>query len=146
MYPQPSESVYKIVGIRGSGKTVIFGNILRHYKTEKMKADGWLVYDISSARNQISTLISYFLLEPEIKNKLLAEKTPENLKRFSGVFLFYHHIYAVAAKLCVNPVQIGLPFSVPFTEDFLLVDPRFTIGTYAYCVVSPERPLIFFLS
>lgn len=39
LYPQPSESVYKITGIRGSGKTVIFGNILRHYKTSEMKED-----------------------------------------------------------------------------------------------------------
>ena len=75
MYPQPSESVYKITGIRGSGKTVILGNILRHYKTAEMKEDGWLVYDISSARNQISTLISYLLLEPEVKKALLTEKT-----------------------------------------------------------------------
>ncbi len=74
MYPQPSESVYKITGIRGSGKTVIFGNILRHYKSAEMKADGWLVYDVSSARDQISTLISYLLLEPEVKKALLAEK------------------------------------------------------------------------
>jgi hypothetical protein len=75
MYPQPSECVYKITGIRGSGKTVIFGNILRHYKTAEMKAEGWLVYDVSSARNQINTLISYLLLEPEVKKALLAEKT-----------------------------------------------------------------------
>ena len=75
MYPQPSECVYKITGIRGSGKTVIFGNVLRHYKTAEMKSDGWLVYDVSSARNQIRTLISYLLLEPEIKKALLAEKT-----------------------------------------------------------------------
>ena len=67
LYPQPSECVYKITGIRGSGKTVIFGNILRHYKTSEMRAGGWLVYDVSSARNQIRTLISYLLLEPEVK-------------------------------------------------------------------------------
>ena len=75
LYTQPSESVYKITGIRGSGKTVIFGNILRHYKTSEMRAGGWLVYDVSSARNQIRTLISYLLLEPEVKKALLAEKT-----------------------------------------------------------------------
>lgn len=79
LYPQPSECVYKITGIRGSGKTVIFGNILRHYKTSEMKADGWLVYDVSSARNQISTLISYLLLEPEVKKALLAEKANLNV-------------------------------------------------------------------
>lgn len=74
-YPQPSECVYKITGIRGSGKTVIFGNILRHYKSDEMKTEGWLVYDLSSARNPINTLISYLLLEPEVKKALLSEKT-----------------------------------------------------------------------
>ncbi|WP_026656831.1 hypothetical protein [Butyrivibrio sp. AE3003] len=74
-YQQPSECVYKITGIRGSGKTVIFGNILRHYKTADMKADGWLVYDLSSARRPINTLISYLLLESEVKKVLLSEKT-----------------------------------------------------------------------
>ncbi len=86
MYPQPSESVYKISGIRGSGKTVIFGNILRHYKTAEMKEGGWLVYDISSARNQIKTLISYLLLEPEVKTALLSEKTTFNVSiPFAGI-------------------------------------------------------------
>ena len=71
-YDVPSEYVYKITGIRGSGKTVIFGNILRHYRG--LKEDGWLVYDLSSARNPITTLISYLMLEPEVKKALLSEK------------------------------------------------------------------------
>lgn len=74
-YDQPSECVYKITGIRGSGKTVLFGNIIRHYKSAEMKAEGWLVYDLSSARNPISTLISYLMLEPEVKKALVSEKT-----------------------------------------------------------------------
>jgi hypothetical protein len=50
------------------------GNIVRHYKTKEMENDGWLVYDISSVRNPLRTLISYLLLEPEIKKALLPEK------------------------------------------------------------------------
>lgn len=71
-YDVPSEYVYKITGIRGSGKTVIFGNILRYYRG--LKEDGWLVYDLSSTRNPITTLISYLMLEPEVKKALLSEK------------------------------------------------------------------------
>ena len=69
----PSESVYKIIGIRGSGKTVILGNILRFYKSEEMKQLGWLVYDLSSTRNITKTLISYLALEAEVRKHLLAE-------------------------------------------------------------------------
>ena len=78
-YDVPSEAVYKIVGIRGSGKTVILGNILRHYRNEEMKKLGWLVYDLSSARNLIKTLISYLSLEPEVRAKLLTEKASVSL-------------------------------------------------------------------
>ncbi len=74
-YDVPSEAVYKIIGIRGSGKTVILGNILRHYRADEMKSKGWLVYDLSSARDLIKTLISYLSLEPEVRTKLLSEQT-----------------------------------------------------------------------
>ncbi|MBQ7430153.1 MAG: hypothetical protein IJV29_10840 [Butyrivibrio sp.] len=72
-YEIPSENVYKIIGIRGSGKTVMFGNILRHYREKK--DGGWLVYDLSSTRSPIDTLISYLSLEPDVKKILVAEKT-----------------------------------------------------------------------
>ncbi|MBE5833110.1 MAG: hypothetical protein E7309_00540 [Butyrivibrio sp.] len=72
-YEIPSENVYKIIGIRGSGKTVMFGNILRHYREKK--EGGWLVYDLSSTRSPIDTLISYLSLEPDVKKFLVSEKT-----------------------------------------------------------------------
>ena len=75
LYDVPSESVYKITGIRGSGKTVIFGNVIRHYKTEAMKKEGWLSYDLSSARNLIRTLLSYMSLEDEVKPLVMKDKS-----------------------------------------------------------------------
>ncbi|MBQ9605985.1 MAG: ATP-binding protein [Lachnospiraceae bacterium] len=72
-YEIPSESVYKIMGIRGSGKTVILGNILHHYKSPEMKDAGWLVYDLSSARDIAKTLISYLSLEPAVRRRTIAE-------------------------------------------------------------------------
>ncbi len=74
-YNPPSEYVFKIVGVRGSGKTVLFGNILRHYREQDKKDGGWLVYDLSSARNPINTILSYLELEPEVKKALIPEKT-----------------------------------------------------------------------
>ena len=73
-YDQPSECVYKIIGIRGSGKTVIFGNILRHYKSDEMVKEGWLAYDLTSTGDPVSTLTSYLLMVPEVKKVLLKEK------------------------------------------------------------------------
>ncbi len=62
----PSEHVYKIIGVRGSGKTVISGNIMRHYRSEEMRKDGWFVYELSSSRNPVKSMISYMMMEPEI--------------------------------------------------------------------------------
>ena len=78
-HPVPSEGVFKIIGVRGSGKTVIFGNIIRHYKSKEMKDEGWLSYDLSSARSPINTLISYLMLEPEVKKALISEKANLNV-------------------------------------------------------------------
>ncbi len=74
-YEIPSESVYKIEGVRGSGKTVILGNILRHYKSDEQKKEGWLSYDLSSARDITKTIISYLSREEEIRKYIVAEKT-----------------------------------------------------------------------
>lgn len=73
-YDQPSECVYKITGIRGSGKTVIFGNVIRHYKSSEMIKEGWLAYDLTSTGDPTRTLTSYLLLVPEVKKALLKEK------------------------------------------------------------------------
>ena len=78
-YDIPSEAVYKITGIRVSGKTVIFSNILRYYREEDRKGAGWRVYDLSSARDPIKTLISYLSIEPEVKKCLLPEKVNVSL-------------------------------------------------------------------
>ena len=55
-YEQPSESVYKITGVRGSGKTVILAKI-----EEELRKSGWLVFDINPARDtlqQIGAMLS----------------------------------------------------------------------------------------
>ena len=55
-YDKPSEFVYKITGVRGSGKTVILAKI-----EEAMRNNGWLVFDMNPARNilgQIAAMLS----------------------------------------------------------------------------------------
>lgn len=52
-YENPSESVYKITGVRGSGKTVILAKIEEELKSEFNKEKGWLVFDLNPARDML---------------------------------------------------------------------------------------------
>ena len=52
-YNMPSESVYKITGVRGSGKTVLLAKIVSNLKSDIFKDNGWLVCNLSSARDML---------------------------------------------------------------------------------------------
>ncbi len=52
-YDHPSESVYKITGVRGSGKTVILAKIEEELKSEMNKERGWLVFDLNPTRDML---------------------------------------------------------------------------------------------
>lgn len=52
-YENPSESVYKITGVRGSGKTVILAKIEENLKSEVNREKGWLVFDLNPARDML---------------------------------------------------------------------------------------------
>lgn len=58
-YDKPSEYVYKIVGVRGSGKTVVLSDILGYFRAKERAEEGFLVYDLSSARDPLHTLVAY---------------------------------------------------------------------------------------
>ena len=51
-YDHPSESVYKITGVRGSGKTVILAKV----EEELRKNKDWIVLDINPTRNILEQL------------------------------------------------------------------------------------------
>ena len=51
---ESAKYVYKITGLRGSGKSVEYGKIIRTLKEEK----DWLVYPLSSSGDAIATLIA----------------------------------------------------------------------------------------
>ena len=53
-YAKPSESLYKITGVRGSGKTVLLAKVEKELKTEQGK--DWLIYRISPNRAMIEQL------------------------------------------------------------------------------------------
>lgn len=53
-YESPSESVYKITGVRGSGKTVILAKVEEELKKEENAKKGWLVFDLNPTRDMLT--------------------------------------------------------------------------------------------
>ncbi len=62
-FDNPSEYVYKIIGVRGSGKTVVLSDIMRHFRSDENVRNGWIVYDLSSARDPLHTLVAFLAKE-----------------------------------------------------------------------------------
>lgn len=52
-YDNPSESVYKITGVRGSGKTVILAKVEEELRSKANSDKGWMVFDLSPARDML---------------------------------------------------------------------------------------------
>lgn len=69
-YDTPSESVYKITGIRGSGKTVILASVQDTIKSKSYADNGWLVYTLNPARDMLSQIASYLYNEKFIKDSI----------------------------------------------------------------------------
>ena len=62
-YDNPSESVYKITGVRGSGKTVILAKIEEELRKEEYVKKGWLVFDINPSRDLLIQIASMLVKE-----------------------------------------------------------------------------------
>ena len=67
-YDSPSEAVYKITGLRGSGKTVIMANVHDELSSDLNKKRGWLVYTLNPARDMLRQLAGYLYAEKFIKD------------------------------------------------------------------------------
>lgn len=52
-YENPFESVYKITGVRGSGKTVILAKIEEELRNMNSKDKKWLVFDLNPSRDML---------------------------------------------------------------------------------------------
>ena len=68
-YESPSEAVYKITGVRGSGKTVILAKVEEAYKTEENRKNGWIVCRLSPARDMLQQFAALLHKENIIKEK-----------------------------------------------------------------------------
>ncbi|SDB41430.1 ATP-binding protein [Butyrivibrio sp. INlla16] len=69
---ESSKFVYKITGLRGSGKSVEYGKVLQTLE----KDENWLVYPLAAEGSGVTTLISYLSQEDFINEK----KTETSIK------------------------------------------------------------------
>ena len=68
-FDNPSEYVYKIIGVRGGGKTVVLSDVIKHFRSDEEQKNGWIVYDLSSARDPLHTLVSFLANEKFLQEK-----------------------------------------------------------------------------
>ena len=68
-FDRPLESVYKITGVRGSGKTVLLAKVEKEFMSDENKEKGWLVYRLSPSRDMLMQLASCMDKEGIIKRK-----------------------------------------------------------------------------
>lgn len=62
-YENPSESVYKITGVRGSGKTVILAKIEEALRGAEGRENGWLVFDLNPNRDMLVQMAAMLVKE-----------------------------------------------------------------------------------
>lgn len=62
-YDNPSESVYKITGVRGSGKTVLLGKVEEALRGEEYGGKDWLVFDINPTRDILGQIAAMLVKE-----------------------------------------------------------------------------------
>ena len=70
-YERPSESVYKITGVRGSGKTVLLAKVEEEFKKDYRRKEGWYVFRLSPGRDMLNQLAAYMVEEKLMQVKAL---------------------------------------------------------------------------
>ncbi len=80
---ESSKYVYKITGIRGSGKSVEYGNVIRALKADKK----WLVYPLSAAGDAVKTLISKLSMESFIDSKSRVTEVSSSVSASGNVYV-----------------------------------------------------------
>ncbi|SFA75682.1 hypothetical protein SAMN05216249_10210 [Acetitomaculum ruminis DSM 5522] len=78
---ESSKYVYKITGLRGSGKSVEYGKVLQTLE----KDENWLVYPLAAEGDGVETLISYLSQEDFISNKKTETLVTTNASAQGGI-------------------------------------------------------------
>lgn len=63
VYEHPSESVYKVTGVRGSGKTVILAKVEEELRSNENKYINWLVFDVNPTRDILAQIAAMLVKE-----------------------------------------------------------------------------------
>lgn len=63
VYEHPSESVYKVTGVRGSGKTVILAKVEEELRNNENKYINWLVFDVNPTRDILAQIAAMLVKE-----------------------------------------------------------------------------------
>ena len=79
-----SKYVYKITGLRGSGKSVEYSKVIQTLKKEK----DWLVYPLSSSGEVLSTLIAKLNMEKIIDTKVVKTSVSSNTSLTGNAYIF----------------------------------------------------------
>jgi energy-coupling factor transporter ATP-binding protein EcfA2 len=68
-YDSPTESIYKITGVRGSGKTVILAKVEAELRSEEYRKKGWVVFDLNPTRDMLRQVAAMLVEEGFGKRK-----------------------------------------------------------------------------
>ena len=66
-YDSPTEAVYKITGLRGSGKTVLLSKIQAEFTNDQNKEKGWIVYNLNPSRDMLRQVAASLVKESFLK-------------------------------------------------------------------------------
>ena len=66
-FDHPSESVYKITGVRGSGKTVLLAKIEEEFTSNPWMNEKWILYRLSPSRDMLQQFSSMLYKEEFVK-------------------------------------------------------------------------------
>lgn len=80
---ESAKYVYKITGLRGSGKSVEYSKIIRTLKEKK----DWLVYPLSASGEAVATLISKLSMEKFIDSKKVSTSVSSNTSVSGSAFV-----------------------------------------------------------
>ena len=69
-YEIPAESVYKITGVRGSGKTVALVKVEEELSNDQNRDQGWLVYRLNASRDMLMQFAAHLYKEPFVHEKI----------------------------------------------------------------------------
>lgn len=105
-YENPSESVYKITGVRGSGKTVILTKVEEELRSEENSKKGWIVIDVNPVRDMLSQIVTALVREGLGKNKAKSKSVSFTLEYGKWLRAGYP-VYVVCTGLYENMLEVS---------------------------------------